>query len=220
MKKVFWLLILTGALLLAGCGDKQTGGGEYRFLQGERITQADIDYLREKGAAVNGEKIEDVSESLSLETVACMRSMILEAAEQNVGISWDEALKQAKEHYETAETVAKSGESVGTEPYEQAGYLEWLQDYMQRANMSLEEWYEYNAVTLQYVAAYQGLEEKLVAGMPPEQQDNLVAQGTAWLAYQIELIEKYQDQLVEEDLQAQLAEVLAQMQYRLQNMQK
>lgn len=207
------LVVLLLAQALAACTQNQAAGQEngFRFLQAERIRQADLDYIHKQGVYMSEDAADYFDDTMCLYVLVLIRTMTWEAAEQGLGISREEARALAEEHYAEAEAAGRAGKSTGEEVYQQLEYWQWLQDYMQRADMSPEEWYEYNGVTIQFEAAYKPLYEQVVAELPPEQQADPWAQGAAWTAYQLELTEKYKDRLVEEDLQPLLETTMEKM---------
>ncbi len=212
MKKIFWLLICgLLALGLAGCGDNNEKQAEdFQFLQGERIRQADIDFCWNELANVIGGNVErsDETEMLCLSTLVITRTMTWEAEAQGVGLGWEDALAEARAHYDEAEAASKAGQPTGEAVYQQPEYWDWLQEHMQQVGMSADNWLAYNAILLQSYAATDALEEQFYADLTPEQLDDALARANAQIAYQYGLAEKYKDRLVEEELQPLLDKVL------------
>lgn len=211
MKKIFCLLVLAIMLLgLCACGDKQTGEEDFQFMQGERIRQADLDFCWNELVYAIGGSVErtDEAEMICLSTLAMMRTMIWEAEAQGVGLSWDDALAEARAQYEEAEAASKAGQRTGDEIYQMPEYWDWLQEHMQQVGMNPENWLCYNAILLQSDAATEALQEQFYADLTPEQLNDDLARKNAQIAYHYELVDKYKDRLVEEDLEPLLDEVL------------
>lgn len=178
---------------------------EFDFLQGERIRQSDIDFFQR--CNLDPEAVIGDDEALGI--LLMLRAMYLEAEAQGGLPDWKEARTYAEAQYQELQAAAADEDSPG---YDNAkGGLDYAQRLMQEVPLSEAAYLDYMALTRQMTEAHRLLQEQFVAQLPPELLEDPFVKYGAVNDYIWELVAKYQEQLVEPDLQPLLEAYLDMM---------
>ena len=94
------ILMLATFAACAADGNALRAGDDTKFMQGERIRQADLDCLIVRLAEVDeaGKPLEIAPEDV-LPVLAVMRAELLEAEGQGLALSWADSRQWAEEYY-------------------------------------------------------------------------------------------------------------------------
>lgn len=201
-------LIMLAALAACGSGDTDSkqADNEFKFMQSDngKIRQADVDCLIVRMDEVNDVDSEVQSEAKdALAALAVMRAELWEAEELDLAISWAEAREWAEQYYAALPNSVAQSEDGQT-------IWDWTQGYLERTQMTEEDYLDYLAFNRQVVLAGLALQDKFMADVPSEEH-HTEAIYEAFGEYTKGLVEKYHDYLVEDDLLPLLDEVLESM---------
>ena len=195
------ILMLATFTACAADGNALRAGDDTKFMQGERIRQADLDCLIVRLAEVDeaGKPLEIAPEDV-LPVLAVMRAELLEAEEQGLALSWADSRQWAEEYYAglpDSSQKAEDGQSI----------WDWTQDYLERTHMTEEDYLDYLAFNSQVINAEIDLRDNFMADFPEEEH---LKEETykAYNEYIKGLVEKYHDELVEDDLLSLLYKVM------------
>lgn len=163
---------------------------------GGKITQAELDWVWQSLRF----KDETVTQAEALAALLEERAVLLEAESLGLTPSLEEARQQVQENYNQILELYASSDSQNVHGAQEAWQA--LQDYMQYMNLDEEEYLEESAKAWQVMMAKSAVIENFVAGLSVyEQADTPIADAAA-AEHLKELVEKYRDQLLDEEMAA------------------
>ena len=163
---------------------------------GGKITQAELDWVWQSLRF----KDETVTQAEALAALLEERAVLLEAESLGLTPSLEEARQQVQENYNQFLELYASSDSQNVHGAQEAWQA--LQDYMQYMNLDEEEYLEESAKAWQVMMAKSAVIENFVAGLSVyEQADTPIADAAA-AEHLKELVEKYRDQLLDEEMAA------------------
>ena len=190
---VFMLLAALAACANDERDDEQAAGPAEA---GEKITQAELDWVWQSMRF----KDETVTQAEALAALLEERAVLLEAESLGIAPSLEEARQHAQENYNQFLELYASSDSQNVHGAQEAWQA--LQDYMQYMGLEKEEYLEEAAKAQQVMMAKSAVIENFVAGLPVyEQADTLIADAAA-AEHLKDLVEKYRDQLLDEEMAA------------------
>lgn len=190
---VFMLLAALAACANDERDDEQAAGPAEA---GEKITQAELDWVWQSMRF----KDETVTQAEALTALLEERAVLLEAESLGIAPSLEEARQQAQENYNQFLELYASSDSQNVHGAQEAWQA--LQDYMQYMGLEKEEYLEEAAKAQQVMMAKSAVIENFVAGLSVyEQADTLIADAAA-AEHLKDLVEKYRDQLLDEEMAA------------------
>lgn len=163
---------------------------------GGKITQAELDWVWQSLRF----KDETVTQAEALAALLEERAVLLEAESLGLTPSLEEARQQVQENYNQILELYASSDSHNVLGAQEAWQA--LQDYMQYMNLDEEEYLEESAKAWQVMMAKSAVIENFVAGLSVyEQADTPIADAAA-AEHLKDLVEKYRDQLLDEEMAA------------------
>lgn len=163
---------------------------------GGKITQAELDWVWQSLRF----KDETVTQAEALAALLEERAVLLEAESLGLTPSLEEARQQVQENYNQFLELYASSDSQNVHGAQEAWQA--LQDYMQYMNLDEEEYLEEAAKAWQVMMAKSAVIENFVAGLSVyEQADTPIADAAA-AEHLKDLVEKYRDQLLDEEMAA------------------
>lgn len=208
-RKILLLMLLAVGLLaaFAACGQdkdaKQAENIDLKFIHGERICQADVDFFRE---AMIGLTDANFPDNELVQQMAMLRAIVLEAESQNLAISWEDARAYAETQYQEWQTLA--ADKNNPESAFAKSMLDYAQELMQTMSITEDDYLDYLAYNQQASEALRTLREQFIAGLPVDEQGDVLGYSDIVYKYTSGLIEKYRTDLVEDDLLLTLDEVI------------
>ncbi len=187
---VFMLLAALAACANDERDDEQAAGPAEA---GEKITQAELDWVWQSMRF----KDETVTQSEALTALLEERAVLLEAESLGLAPSLEEARQQAQENYNQFLELYASSDSQNMHGAQEAWQA--LQDYMQYMGLEEEEYLEESAKAWQVMMAKSAVIENFVAGLSVVDTSIVDAAAAEHLK---DLVEKYRDQLLDEEMAA------------------
>lgn len=179
---------------LAACANGEQAAAP--AADGGKITQAELDWVWQSLRF----KDETVTQAEALAALLEERAVLLEAESLGLTPSLEEARQQVQENYNQFLELYASSDSQNVHGAQEAWQA--LQDYMQYMNLDEEEYLEESAKAWQVMMAKSAVIENFVAGLSVyEQADTPIADAAA-AEHLKDLVEKYRDQLLNEEMAA------------------
>jgi len=192
---------------LAACGDDGSGVGadnnSFKYLENGKVVRADVDFLYKIAIG----EVDAIPETDMVYVAAMQMALMREAESQNILVSWDDAQKHAQETYQERQRIAQDENNPG---YADAAYmLDYAQKIMQEAPLTEAEYLDYMTVGWQISEAFRMLRDNFTAELPAEVQADTYAYSMTLNEYWADLVAKYYDELVEDELKPILDEYYA-----------
>lgn len=163
---------------------------------GDKITQAELDWVWQSLRF----KDETVTQAEALAVLLADRAALLEAESLDLLPSLEEAGQQMRESYNMIKEAL--AEEAAQKMYGAQEAWQAMQDYMQYMGMDEEEYLAYAAKSQQLILAKAALSEHFIAGLSVYEQADTPNADAAAEEYLAGLAEKYQDQLLDEEMAA------------------